>query len=943
LAPVFLQTAEPKRLAAVRARGLFQTDINQASSRERFEMMKLSRGLFVVLLLIARGSWAQTALPVDVAGVTRVTEFEGIAEYRLDNGLRVLLYPDATKPTVTVNVTYLVGSRMENYGETGMAHLLEHMMFKGTPRHPRLWDDFQRRGFRNNGTTNFDRTNYFEVFNADDEDLRWALEVEADRMVNSFIAHKDLDSEMTVVRNEYEMGENDPGSVLVKRLAAVMFDWHNYGKLPIGNRSDIENVAIENLQAFYRTYYQPDNAVLLVAGKFEPARTLAWIAQYFGPIPRPARQLPALWTVEPAQDGERSVIVRRKGDSQMVVVAYKGPAALHPDARALDYAGAILGATPTGRLHKQLVETGLAAEVFSFDWNTHDPGFIAFGAVVAKGQPLEPVRDKLIEIVETDLSRSPPTDDEMRRERQQSETAAERQLNDPQAIGVALSEYIALGDWRLFFAFRDALQTVPAEAIEAATARYFRRDNRTVAAFVPEDAPRRVAVTAAPPVADVLRGLKPRAAAAAGEVFDPSTANIDARTRHLRVGDLNIALLPKATRGQTVNVAMNFKWGDLATLSGRDAAAQLSNAMLSRGTARYTRQQLADERTRLKIQGGIMNFRTDRANLAEALALAAHVLREPSFPQAEFDQLKRELLVSAEESRNDPDQRAFELLRRQFNIYPKGDPRYVYSTDEWIEALNAAKLDDARAFHREFFGMARGDIAIVGDFDAAQVEQILRAQFAGWTSPAPYARVLPEYADIAGKRLAIDTPDKENAVYRARIAVNLRDADADYPALLMANHLFGGSSGGGNRLWNRVREKEGLSYSIGSGLNVGARSNAGTIGLVALAAPQNIDRVESAIREEIERARKEGFTAAELDNGRRSLLRERELGRAQDGALASSWLRKLDIGRDFAFDAALETRIQALTLDEVNAAFRKYVTPDRLVAVIGGDAAKGAK
>jgi zinc protease len=461
--------------------------------------------------------------------------------------------------------------------------------------------------------------------------------------------------------------------------------------------------------------------------------------------------------------------------------------------------------------------------------------------------------------------------------------------------------------------------------------------------FIPEDEPQRVQIAAAPSMTDVLRDLKPRETAAAGEAFEASNANIDARTRLLRIGELNVALLPKSTRGQTVNVAMNFKWGDLATLTGRDAAEQLTAAMLSRGTTRYTRQQLTDERTRLKIQGGVTSFRTDRANLREALALSAHVLREPSFPPAEFDQLKRELLVEAEESRSDPDQRAFELVRRKFNIYPKGDPRYVYSTDEWIDTLKQTQLDDLRAFHHDFYGTARGDIAIVGDFDPAQVEQILREQFADWKSPAPYARVLPEFAEIKGERLAVNTPDKENAVYRARIGINMRDGDADYPALLLANYLFGGSSGGGNRLWNRVREKEGLSYSVGSGLNVDARSNASTIGLVAIAAPQNVDRAETAIREEIERARKDGFTAEELDNGRRSLLRDRELARAQDGALAGSWLRKLDNDRSFAFDQALESRINALTLDEVNAAFRKYVALDRLVAAIGGDAAKGAK
>src|SRR6185436_4889293 len=260
-----------------------------------------------------KGTPRAASFPRTRATATKVTEVEGIIEYRLSNGLKVLLFPDPSKPTVTVNITYLVGSRHENYGETGMAHLLEHLMFKGTPKHPAIDEEFNRRGARSNGTTSLDRTNYFELFQASDDNLSWAIEMEADRMVNSFIAKKDLDSEMTVVRNEYEQGENSPFSVLLKRRQSIAYDWHSDGRSTIGNRSDIENWRIENLQAFYRKYYQPDHAVLLVAGRFEEAKALALVARHFGRIPKPKRTLPPLWTVEPTQDGNREFTVRRKG------------------------------------------------------------------------------------------------------------------------------------------------------------------------------------------------------------------------------------------------------------------------------------------------------------------------------------------------------------------------------------------------------------------------------------------------------------------------------------------------------------------------------------------------------------------------------------------------------------------------------------------------------
>lgn len=225
--------------------------------------MYLKNFIFILLMLagISRDGLAQ-------AGFTKVAEVEGISEYKLNkNGMKVLLFPDNSKPTITVNQTYLVGSRNEDYGETGMAHLLEHLLFKGTPDHPNIPEELTKHGARANGTTWLDRTNYFETFQATDDNLNWALSMEADRMVNSFIAKKDLVSEMTVVRNEFEMGENDPESILGERVLSTAFLWHNYGNSTIGARSDIEEVPIERLQNYYKKYYQPDNTVLIVSGK----------------------------------------------------------------------------------------------------------------------------------------------------------------------------------------------------------------------------------------------------------------------------------------------------------------------------------------------------------------------------------------------------------------------------------------------------------------------------------------------------------------------------------------------------------------------------------------------------------------------------------------------------------------------------------------------------
>jgi len=877
------------------------------------------------------------------AGVERVATVEGITEYRLANGLRFILFPDASKPTATVNITYLVGSRHENYGETGMAHLLEHLIFKGSKNYPDPTKEFTRRGFRNNGTTSLDRTNYFSTFTASDDNLKWALGWSADAMVNSFIAKKDLDTEMTVVRNEFEMGETQPNRVMFKRMQSMLYDWHNYGNSTIGARSDIENVRIENLQAFYRQYYQPDNAVLVVSGKFDEAKTIQWIAESFGRIPKPTRVLPAHWTVEPTADGEREFHIRRKGETQLVVVAYRLPSELHPDFAAASFAADALGDTPNGRLYKALVQPGLAAQVFAWALGARDSGFVMFGAVVKKGEPIAPVRAKMIELIEGSLKASPMTEAEFQRTLQSSRTGYERALADPEGFGVSLSEYIALGDWRLFFQSRDDMEKLKPAQADAAAARYFVRDNRVVGIFAPEDNPQRAEIPPAPTAAALLAGYQAKAEGDRGEAFDPSQANIDARTRILRFGDLQVALLPKKNRGQTVTVSTAFRWGDEKTLTGRAIDQQFAMAMLARGTTTMSRQQIADEMTRLKMTGGISSFETTRANLPEALRLVAQVFQTPSFPAAEFEELKRQTVTGLQRQLDDPEMRSFDARSAHFNTYPPGDPRHYIPIAERIKLVEQATLEGAKSYWKEFVGTARGEIAIVGDFDDKAVEAELQKLFTGQRSAAPYARVDREYRPVKPARIFIDAPDKENAYVRARIDLPLRDDDPDAAALFLADWIFGGGSGLSNRLIDRLRQKEGLSYGGGSGLVLGSRQAYSNWNMTIQVAPQSVAKAEAAMKEELERARRDGFTAAEVADAKKGLLQDRAVSRSQDGALASGWVGNLDRGRTWQFSKQFEDRLMAVTPEQATAAFRKYIVPADLTFVVAGDAKKGAK
>ena len=894
--------------------------------------------LFLAALVASAPSMAQP-LP---QGVVAVRSVEGIDEYRLANGLQVLLVPDDSKPTTTVNLTYRVGSRHENYGETGMAHLLEHMLFKGTPNTREPKAELDRRGLAFNGTTTFDRTNYFASFAANHANLKWYLEWEADSMVNSFVARKDLDSEMTVVRNELESGENSPNRILIQRTMALMFDWHNYGNSTIGARSDVENVDIPRLQAFYRLYYQPDNATLIVAGKFEPARVLQWIGASFGKIPKPTRELPVLYTLDPAQDGERSVTLRRSGGAPVLYAGYHVPPGSAADHAAVEMLAVILGDTPSGRLHKRLTAKQLAAGTSAFPWALKDPGVLVASAQLAPGQDVDKARAELIATIESFKS-EPATAEELARARIKWLNDWEQSFTNPETVGIALSDSVSLGDWRMFFLARDRVRDVALADVQRVAEQYLVPANRTLGVFVPTDKPVRPPAPQQVDIVQTMAGFKPQASAATVEAFDATPANLDARTQTFTVGGIRAALLPKGTRGGAVQAVLTLRFGDETSLFGQKDAADFTAALLDKGTRSLSREQVQDRldqlKTELSVSGApgrvTVTLASRREHLPAAIALVSDLLRNPALAAEALVEHKQRTLTAIERQRKEPQAVAQNALARLGNPYPRGDVRQARTFDEIVDDVKRVTIAEVQAFHKRFYGAAKGEFAAVGDMDAGVVRAALEASFADWTTGAPYVRVPQPLLPVKPDRLVLVTPDKQNATMLTRIGVPLTDLDADYPALMMADYLLGG--GGSSRLWKRIREAEGLSYGVGSNIEWNSIERNSVWRASAIFAPQNRAKVETAFGEEVAQALRDGFTAQELSEGQASLLSFRRLSRAQDAGVVQALANNLYLDRTFALSARVDAAIGALTLEQVNAALRKYVTPDNFVSAFAGD------
>ena len=760
---------------------------------------------------------------------------------------------------------------------------------------------------------------------------------------------------MTVVRSEYEMGENSPFRILFERTLSTAYLWHNYGKSTIGARSDIENVPIERLQAFYHKYYQPDNAVLVVAGKVDAAKVLQEVVDSFGSIPKPVRSLDRgnmlypTYTEEPTQDGEREVSLRRTGDVQVVMALYHVPAGSHPDFAPVDVLTEILGNSPGGRLYKALVETKKASEEQAFNIQLKEPSFIIGSATMQKDQPLADAKAILIRTMEA-VGKTPPSAEEVERAKASLLKETDLLLNNSAEVGLALTEFAAAGDWRLLFVHRDRIRKVTPADVQRVAAAYLKPDNRTIGAFYPTDKPDRAEI---PRVTDadivsMTKDYKGSATIAAGEAFDPSPANIDARTfRSSLPNGMKLVLLPKTTRGNNVSARVTLRFGDEKSLFNRNTAATMMSSMFDRGAKTMTRQQIKDAFDKLKARvnfGGAGNntvaiIETTHENFAPTLRLVAQLLKEPAFDTKEFDLLKQEELSGLEQQRSEPQAIAQRLVQKKISNFPKGHPMYPESVDESIADTKAATVEELRTFYADFVGASYGDIAVVGDFPKDTVAALAKELFGSWKSPKPFTRLVRRYFDAPQASEKVETPDKANAFYWAAQNIKVRDDSKDYAALVMANYIFGGDPLS-SRLSVRIRQKDGLSYAVQSGLGAQSLDSAGVFQEIAIYNPENVARLETAFGEELDRLIKDGFTRGRTEQGAPGLAAAEPADASNDAALVSKFSAQYVTGRTMAFDADFEKMVQALTVAEVNAAVKKYIKPAKISAVEAGDFAK---
>lgn len=764
-----------------------------------------------------------------------ISNTEGIKEYSLSNGMRVLLMSDPSQSNAVVNIVYNVGSKHEGYGEKGMAHLLEHMLFKSTKKLGDIKKMLSDKGGNANGTTWYDRTNYYEVFPSNDENLKWFLEMEADRMVNATILQSDLDKEFSVVRNEFEIGENSPSGVLMERIISAAYLWHNYGNSTIGSKEDVERVKAVTLRKFYEKYYQPDNATLIVAGKFDEKKALEYIAQYFSTIPKPARVLETPYTVEPAQDGERFVELKRAGDSKVVGALYHTVPYADKDYAALDALQEILTADPSGYLYKAMIDSHKAASVYAYQPLVRDASYMYFGLDIPADKDLKTTENDFRAELDK-IATIKYTEQDVARAKAKILKQIENIKNNTIGYAVNLTEIIGAGNYKLGMLYRDTVEKLTVADIQRVATKYFKTNNRTVGVFIPSKDEVRVKNIeyTDDQIATLTKDYKGKALEKEAAPFEASIENLKANLTEGKLSNgMKYGLIKKDIKGGKVLGSFRFPVSNAKDLNGKADVGSLMAQVLKTGTKSHTKEQIQDmfDEWKSNINFGFsgqtlfVNFSTYKESLPKVTSLIKEILTESTFPEAELVKTVNEYNTYLESSLNDPQSIAFTEIEKITENYPKESIYYTASTQEQIDNNKKVKREQLVDFYNKILGGNNGVGSVIGDLDTKTTAALLESTFGKWNSKSTYEFIKPEL--FATKKQDKDylTPDKENGAAVGKISFSMDRKSPDYPAFVIANEMLGSGGFLTARIPTRLREKEGISYGAGSYINIPIDNN----------------------------------------------------------------------------------------------------------------------
>ncbi len=892
----------------------------------------------------------------------KIKELGGIEEYLYEpNGMSVLLLQDNASPVATVQIVYRVGSKHEVLGNTGSTHLLEHLMFKGTPTFNKksgstITDVLQNTGAQLNATTWYDRTNYYQTLPSDK--IALALQIEADRMRNSLLLKEDKDAEMTVVRNEFERGENNPNSVLSKEIWSTAYIAHPYHHSTIGWKSDIENAPIEVLRNFYNTYYWPDNATLTIIGDFKKDKVFDMIDTYFGKINKAPHKMPQPYTEEPQQFGPRKLIIKKPGELGVVYKAYKIPGALHQDLPALIILSDIISAGPSAVLNKTFVDSRMGIYAFSDPASYQDAGLFTIGVGFPMSTTHEDIDKKLNEVV-AQIQKTGVTQEEINRVVAKISAQTILSRDGSGVIASSLTEAIAVGDWTDYVNSVERLKKVtPADVLRAAQ-KYLVEDQSTTGYFIPKQSGSN---------AEQAMGGAPNFTADNGPFYyrdehhahvgEPAAAhntiNVEALSDNLvysagysklaspykreKVAGIDVVSVQTSAK-DFVTVQGSISLGNFKNETSNTMISSLTTEMLSRGTLLNDKFKFSEKLQKLGVDISVratsakinIGFKCLKKDLDQVVDLLAEELRQPLFDKSEFEQVKQQFAGNIQQALNDPTERGSIALTQA--IYQKGNPNYELNVEQELTNIQKATLEEVKNFHKKYFGPSSMHLVIVGDTEGANLNNALKKYFKNWNGGVSETLKSEMMNKAAGKTQVITIAEKPSAELLLGQYTGLKRADADYLPFYIGNYTLGAGFAG--RLMQTVRDNDGLTYSIGSNM-AGINTTGGYWYLNASFNPALFQKGLDATMVQVDKWVKDGITKEELENKKANLIGSFKVGMSTTGGTAGTILNFLELGFAPEYVEQFPRDIEKVTLQQVNDAIKKYIQLDKMIVIKSG-------
>ena len=865
-------------------------------------------------------------------GFEFVKESGGIKEYTMtSNGLRVLLKQDNTAPVATFMVTYEVGSRNEAIGYTGSTHLLEHLMFKGsrkfnTKKGNSVFQTLQSLGARMNATTWLDRTNYFAVLPS--EHLETLIEIEADRMRNAYIKEEDRQSEMTVVRNEFERGQNSPSGVLDENIWATAYQAHPYHHSTIGWKEDIENVSIERLREFYDTFYWPNNATAIAIGDFTEKEALSMIKKHFGKIRKSTKPIPEVYTAEPKQEGIRTITLKRAGQQGIVGVAHKTPAATHPDAPAFMVLSSILSSGKNSRFYKNITDKGLTTSVYIWDSLFRDPGLFTVYANLSPDVDHKTVEKAVVDEYEK-IKKDGVSDEEVKNAQTQLIASMKFRQDGSYAIASGLNEAIASGDWTLYTTYDEKIGTVTKEDVQRIVKEYFKEDLSTIGYFIPLGAGgqnKKLATSAKDLEKMKLKHYSEEEELLSSKVVDSEPVE-------------GIRLLTLKRGSGVVTLTGSMLGGDIYA-SGNARTADMVAAMLDQGTTNMTKFEIS---AKLESAGARLGFFNGQARVGFSgkflsedtkmvFDLLADQLKNPLFAEEDLNKVKKRQVANYKRSKESTRGNATNNMLKAF--YGTGHQNSPTDPDKAIEEIKKITPKNLKDFHLKNYGAGTMVIVAVGDVDHNSLESLIKEGFGGWKKSPLKEKKETGTANKASDKVYVTMQDKTSTDFLVGTALGIDRYHPDYLPLYVATHTLGGNFSA--RLMQTVRVKEGLTYGINSSMRGFGNGNDGYWMVGGTFSPKLLSKGESSTLREIKKWAEEGITQKELDITKSTLTGGFQVGFDSTGGLAGGILDAIIVHGDLTYLDSYPERIKAITLDQANTAISKYIFFDDLYQVAAG-------